>query len=202
MGGAFAITSHSGTENSYKSTFGIFSGTQMIASGEDLTGNGRSAPIVHFNKYNFIFISESIFSFSRYNSKLEFTYQSLNVLSSSDLLLAKTDFQNAYRVSFNVEKQFVLTDKNIIIYELAYNTAGTQVNYMNKLAEISLTSEVTTVLKDDSSQLIKLKIKCSCAKVLVTKLKCFSNRFKCMGINSYIPDDCTIPYADSVPEFA
>jgi len=60
---------------------------------------------------------------------------------------------------------------------------------------------VTTSLQNDTNQWIKLKVKCSCAKVLVTKMKCFSSRFKCLGINSYIPDDCTINYNDDVAEF-
>jgi hypothetical protein len=73
---------------------------------------------------------------------------------------------------------------------------------MNKLASLQLSSEVSEMIMDDSSKWIKLRIRCSCARVLVTKLKCFSNRFKCLGINSYIPDDCSIPYADNMPEFA
>jgi hypothetical protein len=115
------------------------------------------------------------------------------------LLEAKTDFKDALRVSFNVEKQFILTENSIIIYELSYNLKGDQLAKMNKLASLSLTEEVSNLIKDDSSKWIKLRIKCSCAKVLVTKLRCFSNKFKCLGINSYIPDDCSAPYTDKVP---
>ena len=115
---------------------------------------------------------------------------------------AKADFKDAFRVSFNIEKQFILTEKKIIIYELSYNTAGDAVAKMNKLAEFELSQEVLGVIMDDTSKWIKMRIKCSCARVLVTKLKCFSNKFKCLGINSYIPDDCSAPYVDNVPEFA
>ncbi len=111
---------------------------------------------------------------------------------------AKNDFKNGMRVAFNAEKQFILSDRNIIIYELSYNTAGTELQSMNKLASLQLSSEVAGMILDDSSKWIKLRIRCSCAKVLVTKLKCFSGKFKCLGINSYIADDCTVPYNDDV----
>jgi len=83
LNGNFAITSHKGAVGAVSSTFGFFNEKDLIASGEDLTGNGQFMPIVHYNKYNFIFISQNIFSFCRYNTKLIFTYQDLSILTTS-----------------------------------------------------------------------------------------------------------------------
>jgi hypothetical protein len=116
LNGNFAITSHQGAIGAVSSTFGFFNEKDLIASGEDLTGNGQFMPIVHYNKYNFIFISQNIFSFCRYNTKLIFTYQDLSILTSSERTEAKTDFQSAMRVAFNIEKQFILTLDSIKIY--------------------------------------------------------------------------------------
>ena len=47
-----------------------------------------------------------------------------SLLTAAELTEAKNDFKNGFRVAFNAEKQFILGDKNIIIYEISYNTAG------------------------------------------------------------------------------
>lgn len=75
----------------------------MLALGEDTAGTGTFAPIVHADKYNFIFISENIFSFGRFNSKLTFTDIDLSdLLTATELTEAKADFKDAYKVAFNV----------------------------------------------------------------------------------------------------
>lgn len=202
MKDTFVITSQEGASGSIKASFGVFDNDEMISSGDDSDGTGTFEPVVHYNQYNFIFISENLFSFNRYNSRLIFSNTEVSSLSAEEFTEAKNDFKNGLRVAFNAEKQFILSDRKIIIYEISYDSAGTSVTKMNKLASLQLSSEVSTMIMDDSSKWIKLRIKCSCAKVLVTKLKCFSNRFKCLGINSYITDDCSIPYVDNVSEFA
>lgn len=126
MKDTFVITSSTGSAGSYKASFGIFEQVTMIASGDDSAGTGSFAPVSYYNKYNFIFISENIFSFNRYNSRLLFSTSDITaLLTAAELTEAKNDFKGASRVAFNVEKQFILNDKSIIIYELSYNTAGT-----------------------------------------------------------------------------
>jgi hypothetical protein len=117
----------------------------MIAEGYDKTATGTFLPIVHSNKYNFIFISETLFSFCRYNSNIQFIVQNQDntILSATDLAEAKNDFKTAMRVSFNVEKQFLLSPSNIIIYELQYSKDGTSLAQINKLAVMSLSSDVS-----------------------------------------------------------
>ena len=123
----FAIVSHEGSSGSIKASFGVFDMDQMISSGDDSAGTGTFSPVVHYNQYNFIFISENLFSFNRYNSKLVFSNSEISSLTAAELTEAKNDFKNGFRVAFNAEKQFILSDKNIIIYEISYNTAGTAV---------------------------------------------------------------------------
>jgi hypothetical protein len=113
----------------------------LVASGDDSAGTGTFAPVVHYNQYNLMFISENLFSFFRYNSRLIFSNSDLvSLLTTEELSEAKSDFKNGMRVAFNAEKQFILSDRKIIIYELSYNAAGTKVSSMNKLASLQLSS--------------------------------------------------------------
>jgi hypothetical protein len=77
----FAITSFSGSSGNIKASFGIFDLANLVGSGDDGAGTGTYTPVVHYNQYNFVFISENIFSFSRYNSRMIYSNLDLSSLT-------------------------------------------------------------------------------------------------------------------------
>ena len=73
-------------------------------------------PISFANRFNLVVITSNKFSLFKTNSAGQFITNGFSGLTGADLTEARSDFSSALRVSFSVEKIFVLNPDFIGIY--------------------------------------------------------------------------------------
>jgi hypothetical protein len=93
------------------------------------------APLFTRNRYNFIFVSGGKIAWNKRDTNGVFRKEIFSNLAAADLAEAKTDFTNAVKVAFHIEKAFVLLPDSVVIYELS---TASDVVTANKIGKILL----------------------------------------------------------------
>lgn len=168
----------------------------VLDQGDDI--GSAIAPIVHKNRYNFIFVSGGKIAWDKRDSNGVFRKDIFSSLAAADLAEAKTDFTNAIKVAFHIEKAFVLLPDSVVIYELS---TASDVVTANKIGKILLSNSLVSQLTGTTSLSVKMNIQCKCTQTKLSTFVCFSSTLKCMASVSAITETCTAPYTDNVAEF-
>ncbi len=154
-------------------------------------------PVVHSSKFNFMFVTTNLLVWMKYDSTGAFIPNCFVGLESgsADYNEAYADFSTALRATFQIEKGFAMTADAIHVYELQ-KVSGTQ--KVNKITSITLPSDIQTAIQTGTANHFRIDVKCSCSKIAVTSLMCFSQTLKCFTASGPIMSDCTVAYQDTV----